>query len=243
MKKYLLSLIFLMASCASLFAADEFDYRLRAGISIGGTSPLGLPAEIRKIEGYRPSLIPSIEFNAHYAFNEQWGLVSGLRLEYKGMHTTANVQQWYVTMNVSTGENPGQARGYFTGTVETNSVNGYVTIPVLLSYDLGEKWRFALGGFASINVNKGFTGAAKDGYLYNVSTGRTSVESASYDFSDDVRRFDFGAQLAADWRVWERLAVSAQFAWSITPIFQKGFTNVTYKLYNIYGNIGFAYLF
>lgn len=239
-----LTVFALMLLCVNaLFAAEGFDYRLRAGISIGGTSPLGLPAEIRTIEGYSPSLVPSIEGNVHYFVSKPWGVTTGLRLEYKGMHTTAAVQQWYVTMNVSNGDQPGEAQGYFTGTVKTNSVNGYLTIPVIFTYDLGEKWRFGVGGFASFDFDRNFTGEAKDGYLYNVASGRTAVESASYNFSDDVRYFDFGAQLAVDWRVFERLAVSAQFAWSATPIFQSDFHNVSYKLYNIYGNLGFAYLF
>ncbi len=224
------------------FSQNDMDYRLRAGISIGGTAPLNIPQEIRKLEGYQPSLIPSIEFNAHYPLDKNWGIISGLRLEYKGMHTTANVKQWYVTMNVSRGDNPGEVKGYFTGTVELNSVNGYITIPLLLSYDLGTHWRFGAGGFGAVAIDRNFTGEASDGDLYDLMSHQY-VESASFDFSNEVRHFDFGAQLSADWRITEKIAVSAQFAFSLTPLFNKDFHNVAYNLYNIYGNIGAAYVF
>ncbi|MDR1225939.1 MAG: PorT family protein [Prevotellaceae bacterium] len=244
MIKKLFAILTLLISSGTAFAVDNVDFRLKAGINLGGTTPLDLPAEIRKIETYTPSLIPSIEANFHYLFpnGKGFGLSAGLRLEYKGMSTTAEVMQYKVSMVISSGDTPGQAGGYFTGVVKIKALNGYIILPVLLTYDLGSRWRFGLGGFAAIDIDRTFTGEAKDGDLYNLESHQY-VESATYDFSKDIRRFDFGAQAGTDCRVTEKLAVTAQLTWSITPLFQKGFTSVAYKLYNIYGNLGFAYLF
>lgn len=41
-----------------------WEYSLKAGFSIGGTAPLPLPEEIRKIDSYVPSMTISIEGNA-----------------------------------------------------------------------------------------------------------------------------------------------------------------------------------
>ena len=37
------------------------EYSVKAGVNIGGTSPLPLPREIRSIDGYRPTLCISLE--------------------------------------------------------------------------------------------------------------------------------------------------------------------------------------
>ena len=37
------------------------EYRLKAGFNIGGTSPIPLPVEIRKINSYKPTTAFSIE--------------------------------------------------------------------------------------------------------------------------------------------------------------------------------------
>mgnify|MGYP001718781183 FL=1 len=37
-------------------ALHGWEYEIRAGVSIGGTSPLPLPVEIRSIDSYNPTL-------------------------------------------------------------------------------------------------------------------------------------------------------------------------------------------
>ena len=44
-------------------ALHGWEYEVRAGFSIGGTSPIPLPAEIRSINSYNPSLAISLEGN------------------------------------------------------------------------------------------------------------------------------------------------------------------------------------
>ena len=47
------------------------EYRLKAGFNIGGTSPLPLPAEIRKINSYNPTTAFSIEGDIVKTFNNK----------------------------------------------------------------------------------------------------------------------------------------------------------------------------
>ena len=62
-------------------------YGIKAGFSIGGTSPLPLPKEIRKIDSYAPGIAISIEGNATKWFDPKWGMTVGVRLENKNMCT------------------------------------------------------------------------------------------------------------------------------------------------------------
>lgn len=45
-------------------ALHGWEYEIRAGVSIGGTSPLPLPVEIRSIDAYNPTLALMLEGNA-----------------------------------------------------------------------------------------------------------------------------------------------------------------------------------
>ena len=59
------------------------EYRIKAGVNIGGTSPLPLPAEIREINSYRPGAQLAIEGNIIKWFdrNRKWGGLFGKVVE------------------------------------------------------------------------------------------------------------------------------------------------------------------
>ena len=59
------------------------DYEFKAGVNIGGTSPLPLPKEIRSIESYSPGLAITLEGNITKWLDttKKWGISLGLRLE------------------------------------------------------------------------------------------------------------------------------------------------------------------
>ena len=77
-------------------ALHGWEYELKAGFIIGGTLPLPFPEEIRNIKSYNPTLSITIEGNMTKWLGEQkrWGVVTGLRLENKGMRTKAEVKNY-----------------------------------------------------------------------------------------------------------------------------------------------------
>ena len=105
MKKYKLINIIAVLLFVSTFSAQAqeernqgiiwsylhgWEYGIKAGFSIGGTAPLPLPEEIRKIDSYSPGgLAISIEGNATKWFDTKWGMTVGVRLENKNMTTEA----------------------------------------------------------------------------------------------------------------------------------------------------------
>ena len=72
---------------------NGMEYKVAAGFNIGGTSPIGLPAEVRGINSYKPTPNLSIAGYAIKMFNPTWGLKAGLRFENKGMETGINVKE------------------------------------------------------------------------------------------------------------------------------------------------------
>ena len=218
-------------------ASVGIEYRLKAGIGIGGTSPLPLPVEIRSIEGFSPKLNMSIEGEINKSFNDDWALSFGLRLEGKGMKTTAKVKAYYVAID--------EGSGLFTGTVRTNVSNTYLTLPVLAVWKPSERWGIKLGPYCSYMLNGQFTGSVSDGYLREeVPTGNyIEITHALYDYSEDLRRWHFGVQTGAEWRAFPHLLVSVDLMWGVNNIFKKDFDVITFNMYPIYASLNFGYAF
>jgi len=201
-----------------------WEYGIKAGFSIGGTSPLPLPEEIRKIDSYAPGgLAISIEGNATKWFDTKWGMTVGVRLENKNMTTEATVKNYGMKI-INT--NGGELQGLWTGGVKTKVKNSYLTIPVVANYKVSKRWK--------VSAAPDQTGSRVD---------FTGESIATYDFSDNLRKFQWGLQLGGEWRAFKHLNVYADLTWGLNDIFKKDFDTISFAMYPIYLNIGFGYAF
>lgn len=223
------------------------EYRIKAGFNFGGTSPLPLPVEIRKIEGFRPGTQIAIEGNVIKWLdgNKRWGALVGVRLENKGMKTDARVKNYFMVMDATSGEITGHMEGNWTGYVKTNVKNSYVTIPLQAIFKASPRWDVKFGPYVSILTNGDFSGTAYDGYLRDGSPigPKVHVDDATYDFSSDLRKFQWGLDLGGEWRAYKHLSVYADLTWGLNAIFPDDFKSITFKMYNVYLNFGFGYVF
>lgn len=218
--------------------------RVGAGLSLGGTSPLPLPREIRSIDGYNPTLCISIEAAVEKRFGQSpWGAMIGLRFENKGMKTDATTKNYH--MEAVNTDGSGTVVGAWTGHVKTNVDNKYLTIPLLATYNFNDRWMVKAGPYFSYLLNGSFTGTAYDGYIRDqVPTGeKAEVSEATYDFSDDLRRFHWGLQAGGEFKAFSHLSVAANLTWGLNGIFPKDFESVTFSLFPIYATLSFNYLF
>lgn len=187
----------------------------------------------------------AIEGNVLRRIDDKWGIMSGLRFETKGMSTGAVVKNYGLTIDVSSGDETGTIKGVFTGNVNTEVKNEYLTLPLLVTRDLSERWFVKAGPFFSYLIKGGFTGSVHDGYIrdQNPIGNKIGVEHATYDFSKDISRFDWGAEVGAEWRAYSDFSVYGDLTWSAKSIFKRGFESIAFKMYNVYLNLGFAYEF
>jgi hypothetical protein len=93
-----------------------------------------------------------------------------------------------------------------------------------------------------------FSGHVYEGYLRETNpTGDkinfTNGAIATYDFSGDLRKFQWGVQAGVDWKAFKHLKVHADLNWGLNDIFNKDFKTVTFDMYAIYLNVGFGYAF
>lgn len=223
------------------------EYSVKAGFNIGGTTPIPLPREIRSIDGYKPTLSFAIEGDVKKWFgeNKTWGVQIGLRLENKGMETKATVKNYSMEIIGAGGE---KLKGNWTGGVQTKVKNAYFTVPVLAAYKLNNRVSFTAGPYVSVMTNGDFSGYVYDGYLRENNPIGTKVEfqgdnQASYDFSNHLRTFQWGAQVGTEWKAFKHLIVYADLTWGLNDIFQKDFDTITFSMYPVYLNVGFGYAF
>ena len=261
MKKhhFICTIAVLLAMVANVQAQEErnkslinsylhgWEYNIKAGFNIGGTSPIPLPKEIRKIDSYAPGIAIAIEGNATKWFDEKkkWGLTLGLRLENKNMTTEATVKNYGMEILGQGGE---RISGVWTGGVKTKVHTAGLTIPLMATYKLTNRWNIKAGPYFSYLLSREFSGHVYEGYLREDNPTGPKVEFtdgkiATYDFSDDLRHFQWGLQIGAGWRAFKHLNVYADLTWGLNDIFKNDFNTVTFAMYPIYLNIGFGYAF
>ncbi|MGL4851982.1 MAG: porin family protein [Phocaeicola sp.] len=259
MKKYLATVL-VWIGCFALQAQETketkglvwatshgLEYEIKAGFNIGGTSPIPLPAEIRSIDRYQPNLSITLEGVVTKWLDEykKWGFSTGIRLENKGMKTEATVKDYGMEIIGDGGE---KMSGRWTGGVETKVQNSYVTLPILAIHQLSPRWRVKAGPYFSYLLSGEFSGSVYEGYLREVDPTGPKVEFtdgkiATYDFSSELNKFQWGAQIGADWQAFKQLKVYADFTWGFNDIFKSDFQTISFNMYPLYLNIGFSYLF
>lgn len=222
-------------------------YQLKAGLSVGGAAPIPIPKEIRKINQFNPLLNFNLDANVTkwLGTDEKWGIRTGLRLENKGMKTDARVKNYGMEIIGEKGE---RVAGNWTGNVNTVMDNSYLSIPVVGVYQLAPRWNISAGMFFSYLIDQAFTGHVYEGYLREGGpTGPKVVfqdgNTASYDFSNHLRKTQFGLQVGGEWQAFTHLSVYTDLTWGVNDIFKKNFETITFNMYPIYLNVGFAYLF
>ncbi|MCO7721773.1 PorT family protein [Myroides odoratimimus] len=228
------------------FFTENIDYQIRAHFSIGGSSPLGLPREIRKINSYNPGLQLGLEANATkwLTDDKQWGVRLGLRFEGKGMTTKANVKG-YLTEII---QDNSKVRGYFTGDVKTKVRNTYLTVPVNVVYSINDNWNIYGGLYFSALIDKTFDGYVSNGHLRQTDPNGIKLtfeddSSAPYDFSDEVRKFQWGTQVGAEWKMNNHFFLLGELSYGFNGVLNSDFDAISFSMHNIYLNLGFGYQF
>lgn len=224
-----------------------WEFEIKAGFKVGGTAPIPLPVEIREIKGYNPTLSIPLEANVTKWLDasRKWGITTGLKLENKNMKTRARVKNYSTEIIGDGGE---MVSGRWTGSVKTEVRNTYITLPVLAAYHPTNRWTFRAGAYASILTDGDFSGHVYEGYLREGDPTGSKIEFsdgkiATYDFSDDLRSFAWGAQIGASWRAFKHLNVYTDFSWGLNDIFKDDFKTITFSMYPIYIDFGVGYVF
>lgn len=222
----------------------SWEAELKLGVNIGGAAPLPMPREVRKIELFNPKFNGSVEgtFTKWFGNSRQWGASVGVKLEKKGMKTGATVKNYHTEVIQGTD----RIAGFYTGYVKTNYSATLLTVPVLANYRISNRWKVRAGVFGSIKLDGQFNGHVRDGYLReNTPTGTKIMfegdSKGPYDFTSNLKKFQWGAQMGGSWRVDKHVSLIADLTWAFSDIFKKDFKTITFDLHPIYLNLGVSY--
>ena len=235
----------LMSICLSVNARTGITLLPNAGINIGGTSPIPIPAEIRQINGFNPNFNWSTGVTAIIDFNPscKWDLYAGIRFEKKSMTTDARVKNYSTSITDDEGS---EISGMWTGYVNTTYSSTGITIPVTASYKLFEALRIQAGPYVSFLTDRKFYGHVYDGYMrHGDPTGPKTVfengDSAPFEFNDQLKPFQYGICAGLEWNPVGKIIVSGLLSWGLDSAFKDSFKTIDMKMYPIYFNLSLGY--
>lgn len=260
--------IFMLLACAAMNVSAQnedteairqmekegWTIGLRAGYNIGGTMPVPIPSEMKSINSFNPGMNFGIQVDFDKMFTKHWGLGLALRFETKGMETDVTVENYHTVFR----QGGDQTECNYTGQQSTNFSGSYLTLPLLARYRFNSRWSIVAGPYFSYVLHKEFKGDASNGYQRQlrqdpitgamVPTGlKTDVtpdNPASYDFSNDMRRFNWGIEAGVDWQAFKHFLVFARLDWGLNDAFKDSFSEtIPFPMYPVYGTIGFGYKF
>jgi hypothetical protein len=224
--------------------AQVWEYKINVGFNIGGSSPLSLPAEIRAIEKFSPeAFAPHLAVEATRWLNDTWGITAQIALDNKGFTVRDRVKSLYTEIEID--DNPDPQSGNFTGKNTSKVRNSYLTVPIMASYRKSEQWLTQMGIYFAYLYSPHFSGSAFDGSIRRGSPigEKIDVPHASFDFSKEQTRIDYGLIVAEEWKFHKNFAIRGQLNWGLHSLFPADFTGMPFKMYNIYGTFGVSYLF
>lgn len=221
------------------------QYRITAGLNIGGLSPVPLPNTIREIKSYNPAFNPSLGLEAVYCFNKRWSMGINPRLDFKGMKVKDSVIYFHTRIQVGQGSQSSSFEGAFSGTNYTEAENLYLGIPAFVEFTPHEKWHYRLGVYTAILLSAKFEGTVSDGYIRNGGSLGEKVEitSASFDFADEMLKIDYGLYGGVRKDIDQRFSIDLSLQWGLISAFPSSFTGISFPMYNIYAQIGTGYRF
>ena len=226
---------------------SQAGFLVRAGYTLGGTTPLPLPDEIRSINEFSPKGGATVGLDVYKMFGRRWGISAGWHFFYEGFHTGADVKNYKMSLT----QEGNTMSGYFTGTDITNTDMWGMTMPVLITFRFAPRWNVSFGPYFSTYFKRSFKGEVYDnkdgvGYLrVDTPTGeKINIDHsnpATYDFHDDMRNWNGGIELLFDWKVAHHFNAFASLDWGLSNIWDKGFEAVDFRMYPLYATVGVAY--
>lgn len=214
---------------------------VRLGYNIGGTMPLGMPAEIRALNTYKPQLTGSVGVSTILPMDNHWGIMFGAFVSRKAMEIDAEVKMYHMSMTQGTET----IEGLFSGNVVSKYSTVSINLPIQLAYSPTRKLTLRVGPYADLLLSKNFSGYAYDGYLRKntptgerVEVGSLPEERGDYAFKNDLRDVQFGVDFGIDKYISHGYGVYADFQWGLNGVFNSNFNVIEQTMHPAYASMG-----
>lgn len=218
-----------------------FGYYARIGYVLGGTAPLPIPSEIRRISTFTPDGGLMFGLDGFKMLDKYWGILIGAHISPEGMKTKADVKNYHIGIT----QDNNYLTGYYTGTNKNNVSLLALTIPIEVMYRVTPRLTLRGGPYFQLLLDRTFEGSVYNGYLReNTPTGQKIEISANnpavYDFAKEMRKTLWGVEVGADWKVMKKMSIFGQIDWGMNGIFRNGFETIDFTMYPIFMTVGIA---
>lgn len=221
---------------------SPWEVNAQAGILFGATAPIPIPKVVEKTYTWYPNLNPSVGVVVTRRLEGKFspmGFFAGLSWEYKGMDATTGIKDLNIV--VRDGENV--TKGIFNGYNLTSVRNGYLSVPLGVSYYFRNKVTLCVeaGVYTSLLLHGKFATIIDGQMLPENMESSVELELYEFDFSDRITPVDFGGLLNFYIYPWERMGFLVGLRLGSISVVRKDFDMIPFKLYNAYSCIGFTY--
>lgn len=273
MKKILYTIALIVAVCSVQAANNSKDWNIdvRAGYAIGGTVPLGFPAEVRALNGFTPKFNIRLGATTEHHLNDTYGIQTGIMFDHRGFKSDVQVKNYDVVMRQG-GE---RIEGPFTGNVVMNIVQTGFTVPLQATWHFSEKGKLAFGPYVQFLLSRKFEGYAYgnkvydekgnwngsfDAYLrrdeprgekieigdiYTDAEGNEVNKRGTFDgeeFNDFLRWFQYGVDLSCDYYLSNKFGVFADLSYGFnSAATSKDGNPINMGLHPLYFTVGVTY--
>lgn len=238
--------------CSSFAKANPFDklrqkgweIEVRAGVNLGGVSPIPFPVEIRKIHKLNPKFNGQIGLIATNWLNKHWGLALGIGFEQKGMESLASVKDYQIEI----AQQGNVLSGAWTGKVRSSYSASYVTLPIVLVYRFNSSIKVNAGLYAGYRFEGDFSGDVYDGYFRQGSSIGEKIDfgketKTPYSFNEYLAPFEIGFEMGGSAQVFKRFQIFLDLKYGFNGIFKGNFKAFPFKMHPVYLGTGFGYRF
>ncbi|KXX67381.1 porin family protein [Flammeovirga sp. SJP92] len=241
MKNYLIALIFLFVIPSISFSQEtekKWNLGARIGFNLGASAPFYFQ-DIPDRYDWNTSFNPSVGVYFDYKLpNPRQSIRIELLYTRKGNNTTAFVEDRFFKVSET-------YLGRVTGDVYMEIDLNYIELPIQFRLPLSKKdngWYGVAGLYLAYMVNGSFNGKILEGSLLTDDTGTTAPvgRDTPYDYSNDLKSFDWGAQFGAQKEL-GKFTIDLQVSWGFSGIFPFGYEVVDPNLFNLYGKFGVTY--
>lgn len=221
---------------------------VKVGVNIGGAIPTRL-IEGMRVDSYPLPFLPQLTVCHHTPLSPALGVEVGLRFEYKGMRPRAWVHDYYTSVNRAQQGKSARVEGHFTGDVLTELGAAYLSLPLRVSYRLGERTSFKLGGYFAYIFSSSFQGTVENGYFWTKPaeeghpSDKIAIERETYEFSSSLRSWETGVEVLYAYRLTHRFSLEAGLSYALSSLFQGAFTGLSYPMRSSYLSLGVGYHF
>ena len=242
LKSIVFSVVALTLVCSGKSFAQQvkkgWDYYFVSGLTIGATTPVPVPSDL-KITSYNPKFNPKLGANVIYFFDDNWGVGTGLTVDWKGMNIHTRVTNVHLSIDVP---DVGELTGYVTGRGTTKVSTIYLTQPIYGVYRFNSKWQIKAGIYLAENLYRKFKGDVHNVKLVEEkpTVREREISYATLDYSSDVRKFEVGMLMGGEFRLNNHWGFFGDFTWGLTPYFSKT-VPIHFTMRNIYLSLGATY--